>query len=90
MWINVTSRDISNSKECPITLALRRTFKNNITATRNFIKVKPKKIRGGSIKLFELDSIAQNFLLDYDYDKDINPFRFWISSKDAKKIRALK
>lgn len=89
MWIKVNTQDINNSKECPITLALRREFGKKISATRSFIRVATKHKGMRVVKLFKLASNAQDFMLSYDYNKDTDPFRFWIADKVVKQIRAL-
>jgi hypothetical protein len=89
--IEIKYKDISLSEkayDCPITIALRRHFKNkNISVSRNYIRV-PKANKHSKDKwhLIELPNIAQEFLLNYDQNRKIDPFIFWLDEGSAGKL----
>jgi hypothetical protein len=90
MIINVTFDDIQKGNAslgaCPITIALRREFKNEkISVSRNFIRV-PKK-RGKDWKLLSLPEVVREFILNYHMYNSILPFSFMLSKKTVDVLK---
>lgn len=92
MTVIVTEDDIRQGNSsvddtCPITVALRRLFKNQkISVSRNFIRV-PKKRPKKDWKLIVLPKPARDFLLNchpYNYPQ---PFSFELSPKDCSALK---
>lgn len=90
MIIHVTKSDIAEGDASfdsdPITIALRRSLKNNkISVGRSFIRI-PKK-RGKSFNLVNLPDTAQNFMLNYHKYFIKTPITFEISNADVMVLR---
>lgn len=90
MTVTVTADDIKKGNEstdaCPITMALRRQFKNKkISVSRDFIRV-PKK-RSKDWKLIELPKVAKNFTLNYHLYNYPQPFSFTLTKKDSLALK---
>lgn len=90
MVITITHDDLDKGNKsvdaCPITVALRRTFKNEkITISRDFIRV-PKK-RSKKWKLIPLPRAAQDMLLYYHSYYSPQPFSFTLNSKSVAALK---
>lgn len=88
MRIKVSAEDIvagNNSKDaCPITIALRRKFGQNIVVARSFIRKTNKK---QECILVPLPKKAQNYYLDTIGPANRKPFEFELSASAVKKLR---
>lgn len=89
MQINVSADDIAKGNvardACPITLALRKKFGDNVSVSRDFIRYKNKK--ADKLILVPLPKKAQNFLLDTMGHSVITPFSFNLSKEAIRKLR---
>ena len=90
MVIQVTYTDIEEGNKsfdaCPVTIALRREFKNNkISVSRNFIRVPKRSTKDW--KLIPLPAAAREFLLNYYLYLSPQPFIFVVPKKDISALK---
>lgn len=84
MKIQVTSEDINNGREshcseCPVALACRRVFPNNVVkVTRQTIHL--YEINGSEPSgIINLPIVASYFIYDFDEGRTVDPFEFEIN-----------
>lgn len=92
MTIRVTAKDIAAGDKaldaCPVTLALRRYFGDNVSVSRDFIRILNTKMVTKKRWLFvPLPKAAQNFLLNYNAYQSVKSFSFEIPPESLKILK---
>ncbi len=92
MIIRVTTKDMTNGDKmtdaCPLTMALRRHFGDNVSVSRDFIRIlnKDRAARNKWI-LIPLPKPAQNYMLNYNVYVTVKGFKFELPPEHVKILK---